>query len=355
MNPKNRRVAYDVLLNFAVDIFKANGVPPEDADLVVRCLLDANLRGIDTHGVTRVRLYVDRIKVGGINPRPQIRLERKGAALGHLNGDDGLGQVVGTRLMEATMEMAREAGSAVVVCNHCNHLGALATYVDVAARAGFLATMAQGTVPNMAPYGGMHPVLGNNPIAHSFPTGGDTPFVLDIALSAGAKGKVVLAAKEQNSIPEGLAIDSAGRPTADAQAALNGAMLPMAGHKGTGLAIAVEAMTSLVSGAAFGLGMAKPGNPGAPNNIGAYATAVDISRLMSLGEFQSRADTYLSGIRNSTPAPGIDAVRIPGDRAYTLSQERFSQGIPLGAGVLKELLDLGKEFNIDTSQLEGQS
>ncbi|MGH8967401.1 MAG: Ldh family oxidoreductase, partial [Actinomycetes bacterium] len=228
-------------------IFEAAGVSEGGADAVAGSLVDADLRGVTSHGAMLVPMYVDRILCGSVRPAAQVRVVAEGPATAVLDAQHTLGQISGDHAMDLAVEKARACGVGVVVVCHAFHFGGAFRYVERAARLGCIAIAASNTRPLMPAPGGTRPVVGNSPIAVGVPRAGDEPILLDMALSEAALGKIRLAAAAGEDIPLTWATDARGVPTADPAAAVDGMLLPMGGHKGFGLALVVDLLSGVLS------------------------------------------------------------------------------------------------------------
>lgn len=317
--------------------FEGCGVPAADAALAGRVLVRTNLRGVETHGVSRALVYVQKLKGGELNPRPQVRFEERHGVL-HCHADSGLGQVVGTRAMERAIARAKDAAFVPLVLHEVGHLAALGMFTLQAAEAGMIAFLAQAAPPMMALPGSKGAAIGNNPLAFASPVpDARPPLVFDIAASGVARGNVLAAAREGRPIPEGWAIDAEGNPTTDAKAALAGAMLPMAGHKGIGLAMMVECLAGSLTGASpESVTGAKPGS--APARVGAFAFVANPALIAGTEAYGAHVDAWLARYLKASGEDG----RYPGQRAASLEAERGRAGIPLPPAVVAELRQVGE-------------
>jgi LDH2 family malate/lactate/ureidoglycolate dehydrogenase len=198
---------------FVAALMAANDLPEDDGRTVAECLVRADLRGVDTHGIVRLPGYLDRVGRGLINPRPVLEPRRVAAAAAHLDGDNGFGFVVATRAMAEAVELARSAGLGLVSVKRSTHFGMAATYLLQAVEAGFIALVFTNASRAMPPFGGREALLGTSPFAAGAPGGKEAPFILDMAPSVAARGKIRRALRRGEPIPEGYALDALGRPT----------------------------------------------------------------------------------------------------------------------------------------------
>lgn len=313
------------------------GVPPGDAARIADMLVDADLHGVDTHGVTRLPVYISCLRRGRFNPRPSITLERAATSLGRVDGDNGLGLLVGARAMEFALELADSAGAGFVAVRNSSHFGAASYFCRMASRAGKIGMAFTNSPPAMPAWGAKAPYFGTNPIAFSFPGKDGQDVVIDLSTSVTARGHIFRAAREGKPIPEGWAVDSDGRPTTDAAKALEGTVLPMAGAKGYALALAVEIFAGILTGAAWGAHVGWMNDAGLdPVNVGHAFLAIDVAPLMALDVFQSRLAAMTQEIRDLPLAEGYKTIKIPGERGRNTVLER-QQAIALSDALVAEL------------------
>lgn len=331
------------------DLFVSVGMPADDAALAAEQLVTADLRGVESHGVVRMAIYLERLKRGVIATTPRMRVVRETASTAVFDGGNGMGQVVGQRAMELAVAKARANGepSFVSVCNS-NHFGAAAWFAEIAARAdmiGFAFTI--GGINHMVPWGGAEAMLGNNPFAVAFPRRGEDPVMLDMACSVAARGKIIVAAKEGRSIPPDWAVDRDGRPTTDARAALEGFVAPVGGPKGYALTLTIGLLSTMLSGAYFGSEVTHMyDDMKNPQNIGHLFAALPIAAFEDLDHYFARMEKAGQDIRGVRKAPGVQRVFLPGEREAEMATARRNQGIPLGAETFRELELLGRAAGI---------
>ncbi|HIC96623.1 TPA: Ldh family oxidoreductase [Candidatus Bipolaricaulota bacterium] len=323
----------------------------EDAAVVADSLVQANLRGVDTHGVMRLPIYVKRMRMGLIAVRPKMELHRTGSATAILDGGNGPGQVVTLRAMEEAIKMAQEAGAGLVAIKNSNHFGAAAYFAMRALEDDMIGLALSHAEADMIPFGGGRPCLGTNPIAIAVPAGEELPIVLDMATSIVAMGNILLAAKEGRSIPEGWAVDTEGNPTTDPKRAR--AVRPVGGPKGYGLAVIVDVLSALLTGAAFGVHINRMyDNFSEPQAIGHFVGAIDISRYVPPVEFKKRIDQMIREIKATPPAEGFTEVLLPGEPEFRTEEQRLRKGVPLSEEVYTELATLGEELGVSLEGIE---
>ena len=331
-------VSHVRLRDFVVEVLGCLSVPLPDATTTADCLVSADLEGHASHGVIRLPFYANRLRQGLVTPQPVMRVIAERAAAATLDAGNGLGPVAGTRAMELAIAKARHTGVGVCAVRASNHLGALSYYVKQAATQGLIGLSVTNTPPAMAPPGGRQPFLGTNPIAAAIPTSSH-PIVIDLATSQVARGRILAAARAGEAIPQGWALDAVGRPTTATGPALAGSLVPLGGAKGFSLALLVEILSSLLSGAGIGPEVSGTFAPSdQPSNVGHCMIALDPAAFG--GGFLSRADQLCLGIRS---APAVDAatpIRMPGDRALSERTDRELEGINLPEPVIADLRDL---------------
>ncbi len=350
MAEQEMRVDHRALERFVAELFERAGLDEADAALHARALVETDLWGIDSHGVLRVPIYVKRLCSGAINPRPNVRTLRGGLGLEVLDGDDGPGVIVGYRAMERAVELAGQYNIAAVGAIRSNHFGATALYTRLAAERGMIGLAMTNVVPNVVAPGGSKPVVGNNPLSIAIPTYGEFPFVLDISLSAVAGGKLLLASKKGGKIPLDWATDDQGRPTDDPDRAFAGFLLPMGGHKGLGLAYAVDILCGLVTGGAFLDGMKGMYKyPDDPSLTGHLMIAINIDAIIDRAEMEARM-AHLAGAIHASPMwePGKEMF-LPGEIEYRTAIGRRESGIPLPEALFHELVALGLEMGVQAT------
>ena len=347
------------LREFSSQVFRHFGVPDDDAALAAQVLAASDLRGIESHGVARLHSYFDMLELGRINPKPRIRVLRQSASTATVDGDNGLGLVVGPRANEICMDKAFEAGTGwVSVCN-TNHYGIAGYYVLQALERDLIGWAMTNTTKLVAPVSGAERMLGTNPIAIAFPGCEEPPIVIDMASCAAAYGKIEIARRAGAEIPEGWAIDSGGRETTDPSEMIEGgALLPLGsrrdqgGHKGYCLALMVDVLSTVLSGANWG--------PFAPpfalrqetpersvgKGIGHFFGAMRIDAFIDVDEFKAQIDDYVRVLRATKPAPGTEGPLIPGDPEREAETQRAKAGIPLVMPVVDDLRDIASRTGI---------
>jgi len=323
---------------FARRLFVARGVPEHDAAIVAACLVGADLRGVDTHGLCRLPGYLDRLRRGLINPRPVLEPERVTPVAAALDGQNGFGFVVGTRAMQEAIAIARELGLGVVSVRRSTHFGMAAAYVLQALDAGLIALVFSNASPAMPPWGARTALLGTNPFAAGAPAGRHPPFLLDMSPAVAARGKIRRAERRGETIPLGYALDADGRPTRDPKAALGGVVLPIGTYKGSGLSMLMDIFGGVISGANYG------GDVGdqykvydRPQDVGHFFLAMKPDLFVPQEDYRNRMDTLIERVHAAPTAPGFEEVLMPGEPERRHEEERRRRGIPYSANEVAPL------------------
>ncbi len=335
-------------------------VPAADARTAADVLLRADLRGIDSHGVARLRTYVDMLQLGRINPRARPRIVRETASTATVDGDNGLGLVVGPWANERAMEKAEQAGSGWVSVRNTNHYGIAGWYVLRALERDLIGWAMTNSTKLVAPLWGAERMLGTNPIAIAFPGLEEPPIVIDMATCAAAYGKIEIARRRGGTIPSGWAIDRDGALTSDPQAMIDGgALLPLGsdrehgGHKGYSLALMVDVLSAVLSGANWGpftppfaLRQEVPARS-VGQGIGHFFGALRIDGFVEPSEFKRQIDDLVRTFRATRKAPGTDGPLLPGDPERECEAARARDGIPLVLPVVDDLRGVARELGLD--------
>ncbi|MGH2819423.1 MAG: Ldh family oxidoreductase, partial [Actinomycetota bacterium] len=308
----SRTIGHEELRSFCEDVLEAAGLSSEHASVVGGSLVEANLRGVDSHGVMRLPIYVQRMEMGLVNVRPELRVERTADATATLDADDGPGQVATLEAMRVAVDLARRAGAGVVSIRNSTHFGAAAFFAMEACRADMIGIALTHAGADVVPYGGRLARLGTNPIGIALPTEEWPPLVLDMATSIVALGKVFVAAAEGRDIPPDWAVDEHGNPCTDPNRVR--AVRPMAGPKGSGLALVIDALCALLAGAAFGVHIRRMYEDfSEPQRISHLVLALDPARFVPVGEFKKRMVELAREVKDTPPEDGFDEVRTPGE------------------------------------------
>lgn len=344
----NVTVMPDPLRDFVSRVFMAHGLPEQDAAIVADHLVEADMRGVYSHGVIRLEPYTDRYKAGAMNPRPNITVLRETPATALIDGDDGAGQVVGVQAMRIAIRKAKETGIAWVGARHSNHLGTCAYYAQMALEHDMIGIAATpGASRIMAPSGGISKLLGNNPFGIALPAGKEYPVVLDMAQSVVARGKIAHAAKTGTPIPSTWALNKYGEPTTDPVEAYAGIVQPVGGYKGYGMSFVIMALGGILNGGAFCHSVPMFENGIVPNlNVGHFFQAIDIKAFMDPSEFKAKMDEAIEAMHSAELAKGNDRIYVPGELEWLKREERVKNGVPIAVGVWKDLVRIGEEAGV---------
>lgn len=323
-----------------VNAFRRVGVPKKDSEVAADNLVDANLRGIDSHGVIRLGRYIKGLQTGSINPRPQIRLTRSARAIIRVNGDNGLGAVVACRAIRQLIRTCKVTGIAAVGVSSTNHFGAVSYYLLKATEEGLIAMGCVHGESLQVPWGGIDTFFGTNPIAFTFPTRTSAPIVVDFATSSTTFGKILQAKASRELLPEGTVLDHQGRPTRNPQSASS--ILPAAAHKGYGLALAVEILSGILNGCPYGphVPAVFRDNADVPGRLGNFFAAIDPGRFWGLESFLDDIESMIRELHQVNPIAGVDNVLVPGEPEARTYKERIRSGIPLKANLWEKIQQL---------------
>jgi len=344
----NASIAIAELKAFIARALASVQVPPEDALQVAALMVEADALGSNAHGVFRLPQYVDQIQSGGINPRPSIRIlnDKPGAAL--IDGDNSLGHLVMKRATELAIEKARQCGVGWVGTRHSNHAGPAQLYPRMAAEQDMIGLyFCVGNANLLPPWGGTEVLLSTNPISIAVPAFKHPSIVLDMATTNTAFGKIRLKAQRNEPMPEGWMIDRQGNPLTDPKRASEGFLVPIGGPKGYGLALMIGLLAGTLNGAAFGRDVVDyTKDSKTPSNTGQVIMAVDIAAFADVHAFKQGVDSMWDVMKSSPTLPGVEDVRLPGERTAHVYQERMANGIPLGAELRKALDELADRLGV---------
>jgi LDH2 family malate/lactate/ureidoglycolate dehydrogenase len=342
-------VGYEVLQAFIASALQRVGLPGPDADRVATLMAQADLQGSDGHGVIRLAPYVKRIRAGGINTRPQIRIAHERAAMAVLDGDNGMGHLVVSRAVELAIDKARSAGVAWVGVHSSNHAGPASLYARMPIEHDMIGLyFAVGNANHLPPWGGAEMLLSTNPIACGIPALHEPPVVLDMATTVAAYGKVKAKAKNGEMMPEGWMIDRQGQPLTDPKRADEGFLLPIGAHKGYGLALIVGLLAGTLQGAAMGREVIDFNKDFVTKtNTGQAILVIDLRAFGDPAAFKARVDTLVRDLRNAPRLQGVDRIWLPGEQSHEKRERHRREGIPIAGGVVADLAVLAAELGIE--------
>ena len=343
---------------FMTEVFTKAGVPGEDARICSDVLMAADLRGIDSHGINRLQMYIDRIDAGTQLPVTDYRVIEDRQATAVIDAGNGMGQVAAFQAMRLAITKASEYGCGVVTVRNGNHFGIAGYYALMATAQEMVGIALTNARPAIAPTFGTEPLLGTNPIAFGAPSDLPYPFLLDMATSISQRGKIEVLQKKNQPVPPGWVINKAGEAATDAQQILealltqDAALAPLGGlneisggHKGYGLATMVEILSTALSQANFlrDTSGVKDGNP-APLGLGHFFMAIDVAHFIEVATFKKVIGTMMQIFRQSRQAPGSERIYVAGEKEYLMQQQRQQQGIPINKTLQRIMLELQQRF-----------
>ncbi len=340
--------AFHELQQFIQNALVSQGLPQEDAHKVSQLMAEADLQGSDGHGIIRLPQYIKRIKAGGINKHPKIRVVHERAAMAVVDGDNGMGHLVVSRAVDLAIEKASEAGVAWVSTRFSNHAGPASLYSRLPLQHNMLGLyFAVGNANHLPPWGGMDMLLSTNPISAGIPTAQEPPVVLDMATTVAAYGKVKAKAKRGEMMPPGWMIDRQGQPLLDPNKANEGFLLPIGEHKGYGLALIVGLLAGTLGGAAMGRDVVDfNADHVSVTNTGQAILVIDLAAFGDPEHFKHEVDRLVRDIRTSERLPGVERIWLPGEQSHEKRARYSSQGIPVAPTLIAELNALATELGI---------
>lgn len=334
--------------HFLFDAFVALGVPLVDSRTVAHLMVQADLSGYDTHGTFRLRQYINRLRDGGNNPVAKVQTVADKGATALVDGDNGLGHLAMKYASELAVQKAKAHGIGWVGVRNGNHAGPASLYVNMVAENDMIGLVAAvGSANHVAPFGGLDLLLGTNPLAIAVPAGNSAPFVLDMATTNAAAGKIKVLAQRGEQMPEGWMVDREGNPLTDPTRQDEGLLQPIGGAKGYGLAMAIGLIAGTLNGAVFGKDVVNfTKETATPTNTGQFIAAISIEAFGDIQTFKDTADQIFASFRDSTPFHDDSPVRIPGQDRGHVRKEREENGIPLHPNLVKTLADIAAELKI---------
>ncbi|CAG8970887.1 hypothetical protein HYALB_00000866 [Hymenoscyphus albidus] len=315
--------------SFVQSVLEGNGVSPASAKIIAHCLVLADLRGVDTHGINRIPSYMARIRAGVLDPQAGPTLTQTTPVVAHIDGNKSFGFLSAHMGMQRCIEMAKEFGIGMCAIKHSNHFGMSAWVVQQAIDANMMSLVFTNSSPALPVWGGKEKLMGVSPIACGAPGAeGGKPFILDMAPSIAARGKIYKAYRRGEKIPTDWALDKDGNRTDDPEKALEGVMLPMGGPKGSALSVMMDVFSGVLSGSAFAGGVTNPYDPSKPANVGHFLIAIKPDLFMDLKEFRERMGTLYEKVVGSEKMAGVDKIYFPGEIEQNNQLEREKTGIP---------------------------
>lgn len=336
---------------FIDEIYRKTGMDEADARICAECTVKTNLWGVDSHGVLRTPAYIERILKGAVKAKPSISfIKGEDGPLSLMDGDAGMGYVVGQKAIQAAISKAKKFGLGVVIVKNSNHFGAASLFARQAAELGMLGVVTTNVIPNIGMPGNKKPVTGNNPIAMAAPIGKKFPFALDISMSAVAGGKILLAQKKGEKIPTTWAIDKDGNPTDDPFAGFAGILLPTGMHKGLGMSMFIDILTGVLSGGPFLQNIKSMyKHPEEPSETSHMFIVIDPEFFLEKDDFDARMVEWAHMIKETPMAQEGAEQLIPGELEYNCEQLRREEGLPIPEELVKDLNNLSKKLGMNAT------
>ena len=348
MAQSDKKYAASEVERFLTDAFVALGVPAVDSRTVAQLMVQADLMGYDTHGSFRLRQYVNRLRDGGNKAAANVRTAVEKDATAIVDGDNGLGHLAMKYATELAIAKAGAHGIGWVGIRNGNHAGPASLYVNMVAEQDMIGLVgAVGSANHVAPFGGLDLLLGTNPLAIAIPAGTAAPFILDMATTTAASGKIKVLAQRGEQMPEGWMVDRDGNPLTDPTRQDEGLLLPIGGPKGYGLAMAIGLIAGTLNGAVFGKDVVNfTKQTGTPTNTGQFVAAISIEAFADVKTFKETVDGIFASFRGSTHFPGQSPVRIPGQERSNLRKDQELNGLPLHPNLVSTLAEIAAELKI---------
>jgi LDH2 family malate/lactate/ureidoglycolate dehydrogenase len=346
----NSTVHVRQLERYMTTTLQAVGLPADDAHTVAKLMAEADLQGSDGHGVIRLPQYCKRILAGGVNTRPNIRVEQERAATALIHGDNGMGHLVMKRAAELAISKARQSGMAWVGSHFSNHAGPASLYARMALEHDMIGLyFAVGNANHLPPWGGLSMLLSTNPIAAAIPANEEPAIVLDMATTVAAYGKVKAKAQRGEMMPEGWMMDRLGQPLLDPQRSDEGFLLPIGGYKGYGLALVVGLLAGTLNGAAMGKEVIDFNqDTHSVTDTGQAIAIIDPAAFGEVSHFKQQVDVLIRDIRNSERIPGVDRIWLPGEQSHARRTSYLREGIPIPGALMQTLDRLSEQLQVPT-------
>ncbi|MHA1738992.1 MAG: Ldh family oxidoreductase [Candidatus Heimdallarchaeota archaeon] len=348
-------INHEILQNFMRDVFIGIGVPEEDAKICAEILIVSDLRGITSHGVQRLRMYYDRVKVDIFKPVTDITIVKDSPSAATFDAGHGMGHVAAYKAMELAIKKAKETGTGAVAVGNSSHYGIAGYYVMMATKENMIGISVTNARPSIAPTFGIEPMMGTNPLTFGIPTDEEFDFILDCATSITQRGKIEVHSRTKKPVPEGWVINSDGELATDPVQILkdlkegNAALLPLGGdgeilggHKGYGYSVVVEMLSSALSGGPFlkDLTLEKG------YKIGHFFLAIDVSKFIDPKIFKKITGDICRTLRSSKKAPGQERIYTAGEKEFEIEKEIRKNGVPLNKSLQDDLLLMQKELEL---------
>ncbi|NYT37452.1 Ldh family oxidoreductase [Allopusillimonas soli] len=338
MNATLERLPRDALTELASKALQTYGLKQDDARSTAEVLVLADMFGLHTHGVSRVQSYGERMEIGGINAAARPAIENVAPSISRLDGQNGVGPLVGQAALQEAIRLARTTGLGAVFARASNHFGPISPYAYMAAQQGFASFICSNASTTIAPWGGREARLGNSPLGFGVPNPEGDPFLVDMAMSVVARAKIRNALRSGESIPATWATDKQGRATTDPQMALDGFLMAIGGHKGYGLALVVDLLAGLLSGASFLTHVRSwSAEPEQPQDLGHLFLLIDTARLGTAGWLAGRMRDFFRILHDTPPADPASPVLVPGEIELTKFRQAEAEGVEVEAAALRHI------------------
>ena len=356
MTTEKTRVNAEKLINFSMKALQKLGVPEEDAQITARLLVATDLRGVESHGVPHLNMfYAKWIRSGVINANPKPKIFSQASSTATMDGDRGLGFVIGHRAMKEVMHRAEKTGAGFIAVRNSTHFGAAACYAMMALERDMIGIAMTNTIAGVVAPGSTKPAVGTNPLAVAVPAGKKTPFVLDMATSVVAGGKLEIARREDTSIPEGWAVDKEGKPVTDPNKRVRGegGLLPLGGtpklggYKGFGLGVLVDILSGVLSGSSAGILWPNIRDNGGLGTGDHFFGALRIDSFLPVENFKKSMDEMIEAFEALPTLPGVKKICVAGGPEAEIEKDRKANGIPLNSKVIQDLQELARELGIE--------
>lgn len=347
----DKRIEADALRRLITDVFLRCSMSDADAALLTDSLVEADLRGIHSHGVFRVPEYVHKLTRGGVNPQGRPFIAKDSGACLVVDSGNSMGQVGAHFAMQHAIERAQTTGLAAAAIRGSNHCGAMAYFAMQALPHDMIGIATTNALPTMAPWGGAERLLGINPLGVAIPAADEQPIVYDAAFAGSAHGKIRVYQQKGLRLPEGWAMDRDGRPTTDPAEAIAGLLMPIGGFKGTGLALIMGVLSSLLSGAAYGAELGSLEEGPKPGRDGHFVMAIRVSAFEDVVIFKQRVDAAILQMHACKPGPGVERIYAPGEMEFETKTRYLREGIPLNAVTRQEIGRAAAELGVDAANV----
>lgn len=347
LSTNNNLINAEQLIDFCARVYHSIGVPIADAQFAADTLVQADLWGHQSHGVLRLAWYYARLKSGAMKAVTKVDTVVNAGAVAVIDGNDGMGPAIAKAAVLEACQRAKLHGIGVVSVRNSNHFGTCMYYTRMAAKQGCIGMLMSNAGPNMAPWGGRQKKIGTNPWSIAVPGGKHDAIVMDMANSGVARGKIYLAKNRGESIPNDWAIDKEGRPTNDPAAAIEGLILPMAGHKGYVFGVMIDILSGVLSGSSFLDQVHGPYDPNNRSGAGHLMICMNVDAFQPLAEFEEKIEAYVTSLKDVPLAQGFDQIFYPGEMETLADQKNRATGILLPEETLQSLMSVSKETGVD--------